>query len=115
ISLHVPQAPKTTEMIDQEAISKMKDGVILINTARGGLISETDVAQALNTGKIRAAGVDVAQKEPIAADSPLLQAKNCYIPPHIAWAPRETRSRLLGIVVNNLEAFLNGHEQNVVN
>lgn len=115
ISLHVPQTPETTEMIDQEAISQMKDGVILINTARGGLISEKDVADALNGGKIAAAGVDVVQKEPIPADSPLLSAKNCYITPHIAWAPRETRNRLLGIVVDNLQAFLNGEKLNVVN
>ncbi|WLS85175.1 D-2-hydroxyacid dehydrogenase [Lactobacillus apis] len=115
ISLHVPQTPETTEMINQEAISQMKDGVILINTARGGLINEKDVADALNDGKIAAAGVDVVQKEPIPADSPLLSAKNCYITPHIAWAPRETRNRLLGIVVDNLQAFLNGEKLNVVN
>ncbi len=115
ISLHVPQTPETTEMINQEAISQMKDGVILINTARGGLISEKDVADALNDGKIAAAGVDVVQKEPIPTDSPLLSAKNCYITSHIAWAPRETRNRLLGIVVDNLQAFLNGKKLNVVN
>ena len=115
ISLHVPQTPETTEMINQEAINQMKDGVILINTARGGLISEKDVADALNDGKIAAAGVDVVQKEPIPTDSPLLSAKNCYITPHIAWAPRETRNRLLGIVVDNLQAFLNGEKLNVVN
>lgn len=115
ISLHVPQTPETTEMINQEAISQMKDGVILINTARGGLISEKDVADALNDGKIAAAGVDVVHKEPIPTDSPLLSAKNCYITPHIAWAPRETRNRLLGIVVDNLQAFLNGEKLNVVN
>lgn len=115
ISLHVPQTLETTEMINQKAISQMKDGVILINTARGGLISEKDVADALNDGKIAAAGVDVVQKEPIPTDSPLLSAKNCYITPHIAWAPRETRNRLLGIVVDNLQAFLNGEKLNVVN
>ena len=115
ISLHVPQTPETTEMINQKAISQMKDGVLLINTARGGLISEKDVADALNDGKIAAAGVDVVQKEPIPTDSPLLSAKNCYITPHIAWAPRETRNRLLGIVVDNLQAFLNGERLNVVN
>ncbi|WP_278964431.1 D-2-hydroxyacid dehydrogenase [Lactobacillus apis] len=115
ISLHVPQTPETTEMINQKAISQMKDSVILINTARGGLISEKDVADALNGGKIAAAGVDVVQKEPIPADSPLLSTKNCYITPHIAWAPRETRNRLLGIVVDNLQAFLNGEKLNVVN
>ena len=115
VSLHVPQTPETTEMINQGAIAQMKDGVILINTARGGLINEKDVAYALNEGKIAAAGIDVAQKEPIPAYSPLLSAKNCYITPHIAWAPRETRNRLLGIVVDNLQAFLNGEKLNVVN
>ena len=115
ISLHVPQTPETTEMINQGAIAQMKDDVILINTARGGLINEKDVADALNEGKIAAAGIDVAQKEPIPADSPLLSAKNCYITPHIAWAPRETRNRLLGIVVENLQAFLKGEKLNVVN
>ena len=115
VSLHVPQTPETTEMINQGAISQMKDDVILINTARGGLINEEDVADALNEGKIAAAGIDVAQKEPIPTDSPLLSAKNCYITPHIAWAPRETRNRLLGIVVENLQAFLKGEKLNVVN
>lgn len=115
ISLHVPQAPETTEMVCQESITKMKDGVILINTARGGLLNEQDVAQALNAGKIAAAGIDVATKEPIPVESPLLKAKNCYITPHIAWAPHETRDRLLSIVIDNLEAFLDGKEKNVVN
>lgn len=115
ISLHVPQVPETTGIICRESIAKMKDGVILINTARGGLINEEDVAQALNNGKISAAGIDVAQKEPIPADSSLLTAKNCYITPHIAWAPRETRNRLLEIAIDNLKAFLNGNEINVVN
>lgn len=115
ISLHVPQVPETTGIICRESIAKMKDGVILINTARGGLINEEDVAQALNNGKISAAGIDVAQKEPIPAESPLFTAKNCYITPHIAWAPRETRNRLLEIAIDNLKAFLNGNEINVVN
>ncbi|BDR60032.1 D-2-hydroxyacid dehydrogenase [Lactobacillus xylocopicola] len=115
ISLHVPQAPETTEMINQESLSQMKDGVIIINTARGGLIKEADLAAALASGKVGAAGVDVAGREPIPATSPLLAAQNCYITPHIAWAPRETRNRLLGIVLDNLRAFLNGQEMNVVN
>lgn len=102
-------------MINRQSIAEMKDGVILINTARGGLINDAEVARALNDGKIAAAGVDVATTEPIAADSPLLAAKNCYITPHIAWAPRETRARLLEIAVANLEAFLNGPEENVIN
>ncbi|RHW49324.1 hypothetical protein DS833_05500 [Lactobacillus bombicola] len=96
-------------------IAQMKDGVILLNTARCGLINDAAVANALNDGKIAAAGVDVATTEPIAANSSLLTAKSCYITPHIAWAPRETRARLLKIVVANLQAFLNGQEENVVN
>ncbi len=115
ISLHVPQTPTTIGMINQQALAQMKDQVILINTARGGLINEHDVAVALNAGKIAAAGLDVAQIEPLPATSPLLSAKNCYLTPHIAWAPRETRERLLGIVIANLKAFLNGKKLNVVN
>ncbi|EOH87898.1 D-2-hydroxyacid dehydrogenase [Enterococcus pallens] len=115
ISLHVPQTKDTTEMINRSAIAKMKDGVILLNTARGGLLDEAAVAEALNTGKIAAAGVDVVSTEPIQSDNPLLQAKNCIITPHIAWAPVETRERLMGIAVDNLSGFLNGQPQNVVN
>lgn len=115
ISLHVPQTPTTIGMINQQVLTQMKDQVILINTARGGLINEHDVAAALNAGKMAAAGLDVAQIEPLPATSPLLSAKNCYLTPHIAWAPRETRERLLGIVIANLKAFLNGKKLNVVN
>lgn len=115
ISLHAPQTSETAGMIDQAAISQMKDGVILINTARGGLINEADVASALNTGKIYAYGADVAATEPIAADNPLLTAKNTFLTPHIAWAATEIRNRLMGIAVNNLKAFINGQPQNVVN
>lgn len=115
ISLHAPQTSETAGMIDQAAISQMKDGVILINTARGGLINEADVASALNTGKIYAYRADVAATEPIAADNPLLTAKNTFLTPHIAWAATEIRNRLMGIAVNNLKAFINGQPQNVVN
>jgi glycerate dehydrogenase len=114
ISLHVPQTPETTAMINQTAIQKMQDGVILINTARGGLIDEQAVADALNTGKIYAAGVDVVSEEPILPDNPLLQAKNCYITPHIAWAPTETRQRLLDIALDNLDNYLKETPRNVV-
>ena len=93
----------------------MKDGVILINNARGQLINEQDVADALNSGKIAAAGLDVVYTEPIRADNPLLQAKNCIITPHMAWAPVESRQRLLDTVVENIRAFLDGKPQNVVN
>lgn len=115
ISLHVPQTADTQEMINRESIAKMKDGVILLNTARGGLIDEAAVATALNEGKIFAAGVDVISSEPMAEDNPLLAAKNCFITPHIAWRPLETRERLMGIAVDNFAAFLDGTNKNVVN
>ena len=115
ISLHVPQTADTQKMINRESIAKMKDGVILLNTARGGLIEEAAVATALNEGKIFAAGVDVVSSEPMAEDNPLLAAKNCFITPHIAWRPLETRERLMGIAVDNFAAFLDGTNKNVVN
>lgn len=115
ISLHVPQTAETQGMINHESIAKMKDGVILLNTARGGLIDEAAVATALNGGKIFAAGVDVISQEPMVDDNPLLKAKNCIITPHIAWRPLETRERLMGIAVDNFAAFLAGNEKNVVN
>ncbi|MGO3373556.1 D-2-hydroxyacid dehydrogenase [Brochothrix thermosphacta] len=114
ISLHVPQMSETTQMINNEAIQQMKDGVILINTARGGLLDEEAVAAALNIGKIAALGADVVTKEPILATNPLLTAKNCYLTPHIAWAPVEARERLLGIAVDNVKKFLEGTPQNNV-
>lgn len=114
VSLHVPQTKETTGMIDEAAIVQMKAGVLLLNTARGGLLNEAAVAQALNTGKIAGAGLDVVAKEPIAADNPLLTAKNCFLTPHIAWAPVETRSRLLQIAVDNLASYLQGETKNVV-
>lgn len=114
ISLHVLQKPETIGLINAAAIQQMKDGVILLNTARGKLINEADVAAALNRGKIGAAGLDVVSREPIRADNPLLAAKNCFLTPHIAWAPQETRQRLLDITVSNLTAFLAGRRQNVV-
>lgn len=115
VSLHCPLFPDTKGLIRRETIAKMKDGAILLNTSRGPLIVEQDVANALNSGKLYAAGVDVAETEPIPADSPLLSAKNCVITPHIAWAPLEARRRLLGIAVENLRAFLAGKPQNAVN
>lgn len=115
ISLHVPQTADTQGMINRESIAKMKDGVILLNTARGGLIDEAAVATALNEGKIFAAGVDVVSSEPMAEDNPLVAAKNCFITPHIAWRPLETRERLMGIAVDNFAAFLDGTNKNVVN
>ena len=115
ISLHVRQAPETLNLIRRETIEQMRPGVIIINTARGKLINENALALALNQGKIAAAGLDVSQQEPIQPDNPLLTAKNCYITPHIAWAPYETREKLLALTIANLTAFLKGTPQNVVN
>lgn len=114
ISLHCPLNPSTERMICRETIAAMKDGVILLNSSRGPLVVEQDLADALNSGKIYAAALDVVASEPIRDDNPLLSAKNCIITPHIAWAPRESRQRLMDIAVENLRAFLNGEQQNVV-
>ena len=115
VSLHCPLFPETQGLINKDAIAKMKDGAILINTARGGVIVDQDVADALNSGKLRAAAMDVATTEPIPADNPLLGAKNCFLTPHIAWAALETRQRLMDRAVANLQAFLDGKPINVVN
>jgi glycerate dehydrogenase len=93
----------------------MKDGVIIINTSRGPLIVEEDLAEALNNGKVYAAGVDVVAVEPIERDNPLLKAKNIFITPHIAWAPIESRERLMNIAVENLRSYMNGIPENIVN
>lgn len=114
VSIHCPLFPETAKLIDAEAISHMKKSAILINTARGGIIDEQAVADALNEGRIAGAGVDVASVEPICECNPLLTAKNCVITPHIAWAGRETRARLIGIVEDNLKAFLEGSPKNNV-
>lgn len=115
ISLHCPLFPSTEGIINKENIGKMKDGVIIINNSRGQLIVEQDLADALNSGKVYAAGLDVVSVEPITADNPLLAAKNCFITPHISWAPKESRQRLMNLAVKNLEAFLAGAPINVVN
>ena len=115
ISLHCPLFPETERMISRDSIAKMKDGVILLNTARGGLLDEEAVAQALQSEKIRYAAVDVVSQEPMEADNPLLTAPNCIITPHMAWAPIESRQRLLSCVVENIRAYLRGEPQNVVN
>jgi glycerate dehydrogenase len=115
ISLHSPLTPETDRIINREAVAKMKDGVIIINTARGGLIDERDLADALNSGKVYAAGVDVASEEPIRADNPLLEAKNCVITPHIAWGAKESRQRLMDIAIGNIRGYVNGEPVNVVN
>jgi len=115
ITLHCNLTPENTGLINKANIAKMKDGVILINNARGQLIVEQDVADALNSGKIAAAGLDVVYTEPIKADNPLLKAKNCIITPHISWAPKESRQRIMDITVDNVEKFLAGTPVNVVN
>lgn len=115
ISLHCPQTPENGKMINEDSIQKMKDGAVLINTARGGLVDEYALTRALSSGKLSAAAVDVLSQEPMHPDNPLLNAPNCIITPHIAWAPRESRQRLLDTVVENIRAFLDGVPQNVVN
>lgn len=115
VSLHCTLFPETRGLINRETIAKMKDGAVLLNTGRGPLLVEQDVADALNSGKLYAAGVDVAETEPIPADSPLLTAKNCVITPHIAWAPLEARRRLMDIAAGNLRSFLAGKPVNAVN
>lgn len=115
ISLHCPLFPQTRELINRERIAKMKDGTILINTARGGLLEEQAVADALAEGKLRAVGLDVATVEPIQKDNPLLSAPSCVITPHMAWTPIEARRRLLNTVKENIRCFIQGCPQNVVN
>ncbi|QBE97370.1 D-2-hydroxyacid dehydrogenase [Blautia producta] len=115
IALHCPLFPSTEGMINRESIAKMKDGVIILNNSRGPLIVEQDLADALNAGKVYAAGLDVVSTEPIKGHNPLLKAKNCIITPHISWAPKESRSRLMNIAVDNLKAFIDGCPVNVVN
>ena len=115
VSLHCPQTAENARMIDAGVLAQMKDGAILLNTARGGLLDEQAVADALRSGKLLAAGMDVVSAEPIRADNPLLTAPNCFLTPHIAWAPLETRRRLQAISAENLRAFLAGKPQNVVN
>lgn len=114
ISLHCPLTEETRGMINQKAIDKMKPGVILINTSRGPLVNEEDVCQGLSSGKIGFYAADVVSKEPILADNPLLKAKNCMITPHIAWAAKEARQRLMDIAVNNLKSFLENAPVNTV-
>jgi len=115
ISLHCPLSPENAKMINAAAIEKMKTGAVLINTARGGLLDEQAVADALFSGKLAGAAVDVVSEEPMKIHNPLLTAPNCIITPHMAWAPIESRQRLLDCVVKNIQAFLNGAPQNVVN
>ena len=115
ITLHCPLTPETKGFINRSNLAKMKKTAILINTARGPLVNEKDLAQALNEGVIAAAGLDVLSVEPPLATNPLLKARNCYITPHIAWASREARIRLIEKTAENIEAFLAGNPTNVVN
>ena len=115
VALHCPLFPDTQGIINKDTIAKMKDGVILLNNSRGPLVVEQDLADALNAGKVAAAGLDVVSTEPIQADNPLLSAKNCIITPHISWAPRESRQRIMDCSVSNVKAFLKGSPINVVN
>lgn len=115
ISLHCPLNESTQGIINKESIRLMKAGVIIINTSRGPLIAEQDLADALNCGKVYGAGLDVAAVEPVTEDNPLLRAKNTFITPHIAWAPRESRQRLMDIAASNVRSFLDGQAENIVN
>lgn len=115
ISLHCPLFPETEKLINAETIAKMKDGAILLNTSRGPVIDESAVADALRSGKLRGAAVDVVFEEPISPTNPLLTAPNCIITPHMAWAPVETRQRILDITVQNIRGSLSGTPVNVVN
>ena len=114
LSLHCPLTADNTGMINEESLGKMKDGAILINTARGALVDEAAVCNALEQGKLAYFAADVVSKEPISPNNPLLHAKNCYLTPHIAWAPKETRERLHAINEENVRAFLAGCPQNVI-
>lgn len=115
IFLHCPLFKETEGIINKENIAKMKDGVIIINNSRGQLVVEQDLADALNSGKVYAAGLDVVSTEPVKGDNPLLHAKNCLITPHISWAAQASRQRIMNITVDNVKAFLEGKPVNVVN
>ncbi len=115
LTLHAPLNKDTERIVRKETLALMKKSAYLINTSRGGVIDEKDLADALNGGVIAGAGLDVMTVEPMLADNPLFNAKNCIITPHIAWAPIETRRRLIARVAENLEAFINGAPINIVN
>lgn len=114
VTLHCPLTENTKDLVCAETLSLMKENAILINTSRGGTVREEDLAAALNSGKIRGAGLDVLKEEPMNENTPLRSARNCIITPHTAWAPKETRIRLIKIACDNLKAFIDGKPQNVV-
>lgn len=115
VTLHCPLTPKTKNLVNAERLKTMKPSAILINTSRGPVVNEQDLADALNNGTIFAAGVDVLSEEPAAANNPLLTARNCFITPHIAWATKEARIRLMQITIDNIKAFIEEQPINVVN
>lgn len=115
ISLHCPLFPETEKLINAQTIAKMRDGAMLLNTSRGGVIDEGAVADALRSGKLRGAAVDVVSEEPMLRSNPLLTAPNCIITPHMAWAPEEARQRILDVTIENIQSFLDGSPINVVN
>ena len=115
VTIHMPLLPFNTGIINRETIAKMKDGVIFLNTSRGQMVVEQDLADALNSGKVAAAGLDVVSTEPIRGDNPLLQAKNCFITPHMAWGAIESRQRIMDTTVVNIRGYQQGEPVNVVN
>lgn len=115
LTIHCPMTAETADMVNESTLSLMNKNAILINTARGGIVDEYALAKALDSGKIAAAYLDVLKDEPMSPDTPLRNAENCVITPHTAWAPLETRLRLIEIVCSNIKAFLNGNPQNKVN
>ena len=114
ISLHCPLTQETKGIIRKENIEKMKDGVFIINTGRGGLVVEEDLKEALESGKVGGAAVDVVSTEPIKEDNPLLSAPNCIITPHMAWGSREARERIISITAENIRAYKDGAPINLV-
>lgn len=115
VTMHCPLNEGTRELINKDTLAKMKKTAYFVNTARGGVMNERDLADALNNEIIAGAGIDVLTLEPMREDCPLRNAKNCTITPHIAWAPKQTRERLLGVVAENLRKWIEGEPQNVVN
>jgi len=115
VTVHCPLTPQTQGLINADTIAMMRDGAILLNTSRGPIVEEAALAAALASGKLRFAAVDVVSQEPIPEDCPLLKAPNCIITPHMAWAPRESRQRILDCTVRSIQAFLEGREENAVN
>ena len=115
LGLQMPLLPFNTGIINQENIAKMKDGVIIINNSRGQMVVEQDLADALNSGKVAAAALDVVSTEPIRGDNPLLKAKNCIITPHMSWGAKESRQRIMDCTVENVKSYMSGAPSNVVN